>query len=188
MKREPQNVEIVLSHAIKLETYEQSLSTQGSLVDGCAKCRPHAVCAVGDPLDVGKAAMLRRQVSELRGALTQLTRRMASFTARPWSGLATPHNAASSVGSILDAVLTQPAPAPGQMASGQPGHGGGCRCGDRQCSRKTDVCWTCKQLGHWANECDQWRTESAIRGVMCRRFLWSIQACQEDCRQCRRLR
>jgi len=53
MKWEPQNVEAALSHAIKLEAYEQSLSCQGNSVDrddSHAKHQLWTVCRVAEPL------------------------------------------------------------------------------------------------------------------------------------------
>jgi len=52
MKREPQNVEAALSHAIKLEAFEQSLACQGTWFDqddGHVKCRRQTVCVAADP-------------------------------------------------------------------------------------------------------------------------------------------
>jgi len=49
MKQDPQHVEAVLSYAIKLEAFEQSLASQGTWDDhndGCATCWPCTVCAV----------------------------------------------------------------------------------------------------------------------------------------------
>jgi len=50
-------------------------------------------------------------------------------------------------------------------------------------SRVTDPCYICGEVGHRADECDQWRTESAIRSVMCRRILWCFQAHRDNCHQ-----
>jgi len=61
MKHELQNVGAALSHAIKLEAYEQSLSAHGSVVDrddGRAKCRSHAVCAAVDLSEAGESIPL----------------------------------------------------------------------------------------------------------------------------------
>jgi len=66
MKREPQNVEQALSHAIKLEAYEQSLNVQSGTVADAGGSRlkrwPRDVCAVGDCSEAEETAALRKRV------------------------------------------------------------------------------------------------------------------------------
>jgi len=127
MKQVPQNVETALSHEIKLEAFEQSLACQGILVDhndGRSTRRPHTACADTGPSQAGGTAKLRELIEDLQNTLKQATRRMAAMAAGLFSGCATPLDAASSASSIPGTVSTPPAPAPGHMASGQPGHGG----------------------------------------------------------------
>jgi len=84
MKREQQNVEEALNHAIKLEAYEQSLLLQNNseeFDESRPRRRPRNVCTVADPPDAGNAAALRKQVEELQAALAQGTRGMAAMAA-----------------------------------------------------------------------------------------------------------
>ena len=83
-KREPQNVEEALNHAIKLEAYEQLLLLQSNpeeFDDSRPRRRPRNVCTVADPPDAGSSAALRKQVEELQAALAQATRGMAAMAA-----------------------------------------------------------------------------------------------------------
>jgi len=84
MKREPQNVEKALNHAIKLEAYEQSLSLQNNseeFDERRRRQRPPNVCTVADPPDASGSAAFRKQVEELQAALAQATRGIAAMAA-----------------------------------------------------------------------------------------------------------
>jgi len=64
MKQEPQNVEAVLSHAIKLQVFEQSPAYQRTLVDhddGHATRQQCNVCAVTGQSEAGKTVALRNR-------------------------------------------------------------------------------------------------------------------------------
>jgi len=74
MKRELQDVEAGLSHAIKLDAFEQSLACRGrpTLVDeddGRVECQPRTLCTVAELSDVRKTAALHEQVVEMQEAL-----------------------------------------------------------------------------------------------------------------------
>ena len=45
MKQDPQHVEAVLSYAIKLEAFEQSLASQGTWDDHNDGCAMHCLCS-----------------------------------------------------------------------------------------------------------------------------------------------
>jgi len=85
---------------------------------------PCTLCAVTDP-SVGETAALCKLIEDLQVTGTSNKRDMAALVAGLWSGRTTLSDTASSVGSILDAVSMPPMLAPGHMASGQPGRGGG---------------------------------------------------------------
>jgi len=94
-------VEVTLSHAIKLEAYKQSLFARVIWLTIIT-----AVPSAGHVLSVrlqNHQRWVNEQVDELQEALTQATRGMPTMTAKPkpWSGHATPSDAASSVGSAL---------------------------------------------------------------------------------------
>jgi len=139
MKQEPRSVEAALSHAIKLEAFEQSLAFQGTLVnhnDGHAMHQPCSVCAVTGPSEVGQTAAFRELIEDVQNTLEQAMRGMAALAKGLWSGRTTPSEVASSAGSIPDAVSTLPVLAPRHTSLGQPGRGGGgCGCGDHRPSR-----------------------------------------------------
>jgi len=103
MKQEPPNVEVALSHAIKVEAYEQSLACQGTLAteqdDGHTKCRSRNVFAVSDQSDSSETAMLWKWVEELQEVLEQATKRIATLATGPWSGRAAHPGAAAMVDS-----------------------------------------------------------------------------------------
>ena len=127
-----------LSHDIKFEAFEQSLTFRNAVVDhndGCATCQSCSVCTVADPSEVGETAALCKLIGDLQDALAQATRVMAAMANGLQSGHTAPLETASSVDSVPIAVLTPPVAAPGQMASGQPGHEGGCGHADCQCAR-----------------------------------------------------
>jgi len=63
---------------------------------------------------VGDSAVLFKQV-EVQNALAQVKRVTEALATELWSDFATPHHAASSVGSISDVVSMSPALAPGKM-------------------------------------------------------------------------
>ena len=92
MKRELLNVEAALSHAIKVEAYEQSLACEGTSVteqdDGRAMRRNRNVFAVTDQADSSETATLRKPVEQLQEALEQATKGIAALTAGSWSGRA----------------------------------------------------------------------------------------------------
>jgi len=61
MKWKPQNTNAALSHAIKLEAFEQSLACRGMMVDqdnGSARPRLWTVSAVAEPSDASRTAAL----------------------------------------------------------------------------------------------------------------------------------
>jgi len=72
MKHEPINIEVALSHAIKVELYEQSLVCQGTLAsdhdENCAKCQTCIVYAVILDL-LTQNGLSGRLTSYLRGKL-----------------------------------------------------------------------------------------------------------------------
>ena len=89
MKRDPQNVGAALSHAIKLEAFEQLLACQGAMVDhddSRAKRWPQTVCAVAESPDASETAALHKCVDELQEALAQATKGIAALATGPWSG------------------------------------------------------------------------------------------------------
>ena len=136
-------MEAALSQAIKLEAFEQLLGHQGTLVDhnhGCATYQPCTVCAVTGPSEVGESAAFCKLIKDLQNALTQAMRGMTALATGLWSGHATPLDAASSVGSLLDAGSMPPGLAAGHMASSQPGRGRGRGCGDNRCLSERDLC------------------------------------------------
>ena len=186
IKREPQNVEAALSHVIRWEAIEQSLTYQGTLVnhnDGHTMHQPCTVCAVTGPSEVSETAALRELIDDLQNALAQATRGMAALAAGLWSAQDTPSDAASSVDSVPDTVLTLPAPACEHTASGQPGYGGGRGHGDHPHSMETDPCHIGGQVRQQADKSDRRRMESAIRSTTYHRILWSIRECQDDFHQ-----
>ena len=64
MKCKPPNVDAMLSHAIKVEAFEQSLACQGTFVtdqdDGQAKCWSPVVCVVLNQSDSSETVALHR--------------------------------------------------------------------------------------------------------------------------------
>ena len=79
------NVEAALSHAIKLEAFEQSLAYQGTLVDhidGRVTCWLCTVCAGTGLLEAGETAALCKLIEDLRNALAQVTRGVAGWQLR----------------------------------------------------------------------------------------------------------
>ena len=82
MKQELQNMEKALSHAIKLEVFEQMLACQGTMVndnDGHATCWPCSVCTVTGLLEAGETASLREPIGDLRSTLVQVITGMAAL-------------------------------------------------------------------------------------------------------------
>ena len=156
MKQEPQNVDAALSHSIMLKAFEQSLAYRGNLVDHDdrhATRQPCTVCAVTGPSEADETVALRMLIqppgpTKCCGTSSEMD---GSFGCRAleMSG------AVSSVGCIPHTVLRPPVPAPGHMASDQPGRGGGHRWGDYQRSREMDPCHVCGQVGYQADDCDQ---------------------------------
>jgi len=117
MKQEPQNVEAALSHAIKFETFEQSLASQCAVVnhnDSGAMRKLCSVCTVAGQSEAGETAALRKLIGDLQDALVQATRVMAAMANGLCCGHTAPPKTASSVNSIPDAVLLPPL---------APGHG-----------------------------------------------------------------
>jgi len=109
VKQELQNVQAAVSHAIKLEAFEQSLACQGALFDhddDRAKRWPRTVCAVTESSDASETAVLRKHVGELQEALAQVTKGIAALAAGPWSGRAALQDTASSVGCAHGAGTT----------------------------------------------------------------------------------
>jgi len=77
MKNEPPNVEAALTHAIKVEAYEQSLAcsgTRAASVGSYPERRPRNTYAVMDWEGSGQAPDLHRKVDELSATLTQATK------------------------------------------------------------------------------------------------------------------
>ena len=94
-------MEAALSHAIKLEAFEQSLAYQDTLIghdDGRAMRRPRTVCAVTGPSEACKPTTLCKLIE------TEATSGMAALATGIWSGRATLSDAASSVSSIPGTV------------------------------------------------------------------------------------
>jgi len=80
MKQEPQNVEATLSHTIKFEAYEQSLTSQGAMVDhndGRTMHQSCSVCTVPGPSEAGETAARCKLIGDLQDTLAQATRVMA---------------------------------------------------------------------------------------------------------------
>jgi len=76
MKQELQNVEAALSHAIKFEAFEQSLTSQDAMIDhndGHAVRRSCSVCTVAGPSEVGETATLSKLIGDLQDTLVQVT-------------------------------------------------------------------------------------------------------------------
>jgi len=144
--------------------------------DGHATHWPCCVCAVTGPSEAGESASLHKLIGDLQNTLAQATMGMAALANGLWNGHTTPLNAASSIGSVLDAVSMPPVKAHGHTALGQPGHEGGCGCGGHQHSSGMDPCHICKQVGQQVDESDQRGMEAAIRSVTCHHVLWSIRA------------
>ena len=133
MKQEPQNVEGALSHAIKLRRLSRTT------------CWPCTVCAVTGLSEADENAAVHELIEDLN-TVAQATKGMTALAKRLWSGHTAPSDAASSLGSVPDAVSTPPVPASGRMALGQPGRGGGCGHGGHQHSSKMDPCHVCGQV------------------------------------------
>jgi len=186
MKQEPQNVEAALSHAIKLEAFEQFLASQGELVDhnDTAPCAGHVLSVQLQVCHRWVTATLHKLIGDIQDALAQATKVMAAMVNGLWSGHTAPSKAASSVGSILDAVLTLLALAAGHTVFSQIGRGSCHGCMDHQRARETDLCHVCGQVRQQTDE-SNWQMESAGRTVTCRRITWTIPA---DCHQCKRPR
>ena len=68
MKREPENIEEALRHAIKLEAFEQSLMLHNSddAEQRCPRWWPRNVYSLADPPDAGKTAAVWKQVGDLQ--------------------------------------------------------------------------------------------------------------------------
>jgi len=111
-------------------------------------------------------------VDELQEALAQVTKGMAALAAWPQSGRATPPVAASSVGSVQGADASTLV-----SRSTTQSQGVGCKIktghwsGYKWHTRELDPCWICKQLGHWARECDKCKKpaikSAEVNGVSC---------------------
>jgi len=71
-------IEAALSHAIKVEAFEQSLACQSTGAadtgSGHSKCRPRNVYVVSDQKDAGEAPALHKRVDELQAAPAQATK------------------------------------------------------------------------------------------------------------------
>jgi len=108
MKQDPLNIGATLSHAIKIDSYEQSLVCQGTLVtdqdESRAKCRSRNVYAVSDQQDPNEALTLRRHVEELQQVPEQVAKGIAVLAAGPWSHCATQLDAAAPVGTAQGAT------------------------------------------------------------------------------------
>jgi len=110
-------------------------------------------------------------VDELQEALEQAINGIVGLTAGPWSGWDTQLDAAtpepSTKGAGTKTSASTGATRTQGAGRGKTGRWGGSRC-HTPCM---DLCRICKQLGHWAKECDQRKnpaTENAdIKGVSC---------------------
>jgi len=88
MKQETQNVEAALSHYIKFEAFEQSLSSQGGTVnhnDSGTMCQLCSVCTVAGPSEAGEIAALHKLIGNLQDTLAQATRVMSAMANGFWS-------------------------------------------------------------------------------------------------------
>jgi len=173
MKQEPQNVEAALSHVIKFEAFEQLLTSQDAMVDhndDCAMSWLCSVCTFAGLSEVGETAALHKLIRDLQDALAQTTRVMAAMANRLSSGHTTPFETASSVDSILDALLMPVVLAPGHTALGQPGLEGGRGRAAHQHGRETDSCHICGQVRQQTDESDQ-QTEPANGTATCRHVI-----------------
>ena len=182
MKQEPQNMEAALSHTIKFEAFEQSLASQGAMVNrnnGGATRRLCSLCALAGPSQADETAALHQLIGNLHA-----TRVMAAVANGLWSDHTTPLKTASFVDYVrmlfrhrqhLDRAL------------GQPSHEGGHGCADHQHAREMDLCHIWGQVGQQTDENDQ-QTEPANGTAMWQCVIWGIQARPADRHQCKRLR
>ena len=146
MKRVAHNVEEALSHAIKLEAYEQSLLLHNAVSsdefdESRPRRRPRNVCSVIDPSGAGDTAMLRKQVGELQEALAQATKGMAAMAAGPRSDQAASAAVTQKTCAVPDAI--PPPSMPAQVSSSSDGkwsRGGGRGRGLHCRTRDTDPC------------------------------------------------
>ena len=83
MKNEPPNIEAALSHAIKVEAYEQSLACMSTRVAGAgnySERRPRNAYAIMDRRGgSGQAPDLHRKVNELSVALARVTENIVAL-------------------------------------------------------------------------------------------------------------
>jgi len=98
MKQEAQKVEAALSHAIKLEAFEQSPACQDTMVNHTI-CRPCSVCTVTGLSEAGETPALCELIGDKRSTLAQAARRTEALANGLWSGHTAPSEATSSVGS-----------------------------------------------------------------------------------------
>lgn len=173
MKREARNIEESLSHATKLEAYEQSLLVQGNsdeMDERRVRRRPRNVYTVADPPEADESTAIRKQLKDLQDAVTQVTQGMAAMAAASRSGQAVPPITAPCSSSIPNVVAAPAAPPFEQPTSeGRSGREGGRGRRIRRRLRETDPCRRCGQLGHWAKECSQRKVQPVARQVECPR-------------------
>jgi len=71
MKQQPQNVDAALSHAIKYEAFEQSMASQGGVVNHNDGQLCSVVCTVAGPSEAGETAALLKLIGDLQDAMGQ---------------------------------------------------------------------------------------------------------------------
>jgi len=134
MKSEPPNVEVALSHAIKVEAYEQSLACTSTRVAGAGHYsdrRHRNTYAVLDREGSGQAPELHHKVDELSVALAWVTENMSALVAglgRIWEpqrrSVASTKENQSAAGRALPSTLSAESTAPsrGRFSRGTRGN------------------------------------------------------------------
>ena len=171
MKGEPSNLEAALNHATKIEAYEQSLITQGTLSKSSAYIsvsdddRPrHRSRAVNAVQGTGDDSAVQLRVDELQNLPEQATKGTAALVAE--TGAADK----STLG--RDAGMKKPSTPKKGFKSRNFGKGKYGRNSGRKQDPKVDPCHTCGKVGHWARDCDQpkppTKEQAQVNSISCR--------------------
>jgi len=157
MKNEPPNIEAALSHAIKVEAYEQSLactSTRAAGAGNYSERRPRNAYAIMDREGSGQAPDLHHKVDELSVALAQVTENIAAlavgmgWSQEPQVGpTASTKETQSAAGRAQPSSLLAGSTAPSRGRSPR-----GTR-GNAQERPKIGPCSNCHKLGHLGKDC-----------------------------------